>query len=172
MWKINLIKDYQKARLIVFINPEYDPKDAGYHVIQSRIAIGSGQVWGKGLGQGSQAHGRFIPANHTDFIFTVVGEEGGFFFSTLLVALYGGLLLRGTMVMAQAEDTLGKLLATGVVAMYAFHIVVNIGMTIGIMPITGVPLPLVSYGGSSLILNLLAVGLLLSIGMRRHRLVF
>jgi rod shape determining protein RodA len=172
MWKLNIIKDYQKARLIVFINPQFDPKDAGYHVIQSRIAVGSGQVWGKGIGQGSQAHGRFIPENHTDFIFTVIGEEGGFFLSTLLIALYGGLLLRGAMVMAQAEDTLGKLIATGVVSMYAFHIIVNIGMTIGIMPITGVPLPLVSYGGSSLILNLLAIGLLLSVGMRRHRLVF
>jgi rod shape determining protein RodA len=172
MWHFNILKQYQKDRLQVFINPSVDPKDAGYHVIQSRIAVGSGQVWGKGIGQGSQAHGRFIPENHSDFIFTVIGEEGGFLASTLLVALYGGMLFRGAMVMAQAEDTLGKLLATGIVSMFAFHVVVNLGMTIGIMPITGVPLPLVSYGGSSLILNMLAVGLLLSIGMRRHRLVF
>lgn len=172
MWRLDVIKPYQKARLIVFINPDFDPKESGYHVIQSRIAVGSGQVWGKGIGHGSQAHGRFIPENHTDFVFTVIGEEGGFFFSTLLVALYGGLLLRGGVVIAQAEDEFGKLLAAGIVSMYAFHIVVNIGMTIGIMPITGVPLPLVSYGGSSLILNMLAIGILLSIGMRRHRLVF
>jgi rod shape determining protein RodA len=172
LWKLDVIKPYQKARLIVFVDPEWDPKDAGYHVIQSRIAVGSGQVWGKGYGQGSQAHGRFIPENHTDFIFTVVGEEGGFFASTLLIALYAGLLLRGAMVIAQAEDMFGRLIATGVVSMYAFHIIVNIGMTIGIMPITGVPLPLVSYGGTSLLLNLLAIGLLLSVGMRRHRLVF
>ncbi len=172
MWKFNILKPYQKNRLSAFINPEWDPKDAGYHVIQSRIAVGSGQLWGKGMGKGTQAQGRFIPENHTDFIFTVIGEEGGFIFSALLVALYGGLLLRGSMTIVYAEDMLGKLLAAGIVSMYAFHIVVNIGMTIGIMPVAGVPLPLFSYGGSSLWLNMAAVGLLLSIGMRRHRLVF
>jgi rod shape determining protein RodA len=172
MWKLDILKNYQKNRLSAFINPEWDPKDAGYHVLQSRIAVGSGQIWGKGLGHGTQAQGKFIPENHTDFIFTVIGEEGGFVFSSLLVLLYGGILLRGAMTMAQAEDSLGRLLATGVVAMYAFHIIVNIGMTIGIMPVTGVPLPLFSYGGSNLILNMCAIGLLLGIGMRRHRLVF
>src|SRR5262249_47915671 len=133
---------------------------------------GSGQLWGKGMGRGSQAHGRFIPENHTDFIYTVLGEEGGFVLSALLVILYAGLLVRGALTMAQAEDILAKLLATGIVSMFAFHIIVNIGMTIGIMPVTGVPLPLFSYGGSSLMLNLTAIGLLLGIGMRRHRLVF
>jgi rod shape determining protein RodA len=172
LWRLDIIKPYQKARLIVFIDPQWDPKAAGYHVIQSRIAVGSGQVWGKGFGQGSQANGRFIPENHTDFIFTVIGEEGGFFLSTLLIALYGGLLLRGGAIIAQAEDGFGKLIATGIVSMFAFHIIVNIGMTIGIMPITGVPLPLVSYGGTSMLLNLFAIGLLLGVGMRRHRLVF
>jgi len=172
MWRLNILKDYQKNRIIAFINPEIDPRDAGYHVIQSRIAVGSGQVWGKGLRRGTQVQGRFIPENHTDFIFTVVGEEGGFVVSTLLVLLYGGILLRGTMLLAQAQDTLGRLLAAGVVSMYAFHIIVNIGMTLGIMPVTGVPLPLFSYGGSNLLLNMAAIGLLLGIGMRRHRLMF
>lgn len=172
MWHLNVLKDYQKNRLIAFINPEADPKDAGYHVLQSRIAIGSGQVWGKGFRKGTQVQGKFIPESHTDFIFTVIGEEGGFVASSLLVLLYSGIIFRGTLMIAQAEDNLGKLLATGVVCMYAFHIVVNLGMTIGIMPVTGVPLPLCSYGGSNLLLNLAAIGLLLSVGMRRHRLVF
>ena len=172
MWKFDVLKPYQKNRLSAFINPDWDPKDAGYHVIQSRIAVGSGQIWGKGIGKGTQSQGRFIPENHTDFIFTVIGEEGGFVCSTFLVLLYAGFLFRGAMTIAYAEDMLGKLLATGVVSMYAFHIIVNIGMTIGIMPVTGVPLPLFSYGGSSLLLNMAAVGLLLSISMRRHQLVF
>lgn len=173
MWHFNiLIKPYQKARLEVFINPDADPKDTGYHIKQSRIAVGSGQVWGKGFGQGTQSQGKFIPENHTDFIFTVIGEEGGFVFCTLLIVLYGGILIRGSIAIAQAEDMLGKLLATGIVSMYAFHVIVNIGMTIGIMPVTGVPLPLFSYGGSNLLLNLTAIGLLLGIGMRRHKLMF
>jgi rod shape determining protein RodA len=167
-----ILKDYQRNRLIAFVNPEVDPKDAGYHVIQARIAVGSGQLWGKGLGRGTQSHGKFIPENHTDFIFTVVGEEGGFFETVLLILLYGCILLRGLLIMAGAEDLLGRLLAAGVVSMYAFHIIVNIGMTVGIMPVTGVPLPLFSYGGSNLMLNMTAIGLLLGIGMRRHRLVF
>jgi rod shape determining protein RodA len=172
MWKLNILKPYQKNRMSAFINPEWDPKESGYHVIQARIAVGSGQVWGKGLGKGTQAQGRFIPENHTDFIFTVVGEEGGFVFSSILVALYAALLFRGAMTIAWAEDMLGKLIAAGIVAMFAFHIVLNIGMTIGIMPVAGVPLPFFSYGGSSLLLNMAAVGLLLSISMRRHQLVF
>lgn len=172
MWKMNVLKTYQKNRLQAFINPEIDPKETGYHVIQARIAIGSGQVWGKGIGKGTQVQGKFIPENHTDFIFTVVGEEGGFVVSTLLVLLYAGILFRGSLAMLHADDMFGRLLATGIVSMYAFHIIVNIGMTIGIMPVTGVPLPLYSYGGSNMLLNLAAVGLLLGIGMRRHRLVF
>ncbi len=172
MWRLNVLQPFQKKRLVVFMNPEEDPKEAGYQVIQARIAVGSGQIFGKGILKGTQAHGKFIPENHSDFIFTVLGEEGGFAWSSLLILFYGGILLRGSMIMAHAEDTLGRLLATGIVSMYAFHIIVNIGMTIGIMPITGVPLPLMSYGGSNLLLNLFAIGLLLSIGMRRHRLVF
>jgi len=172
MWHFNILRDYQKARMVAFINPEADRQDAGYHVIQARIAVGSGQVWGKGIGHGTQVQGRFIPENHTDFIFTVVGEEGGFIVCTILVLLYAGILFRAGIAVAQAENTLGRLLAAGIASMYAFHIIVNMGMTIGIMPVTGVPLPLISYGGSNLLLNMTAIGLLLGVGMRRHRLVF
>lgn len=172
LWKTGQIKPYQKNRILVFMNPEIDPKDAGWQVKQARIAIGSGQVWGKGIGQGTQVQGKFIPENHTDFIFTVVGEEGGFAVSAALVLLYTGLLWRGAVTILHAEDMLGRLLAAGIVSMYAFHVIVNIGMNIGILPMTGVPLPLFSYGGSSMILNMAAVGLLLGIGMRRNRLMF
>jgi rod shape determining protein RodA len=172
MWRFNVIKPYQKNRFVAFINPAAEPNGAGYQVRQSRIAVGSGQLWGKGLRHGTQAQGKFIPENHTDFIFTVVGEEGGFLLSALLVALYAGILMRGSTAMMQSEDILGRLLAAGILSMYAFHIIVNIGMTLGIMPVTGVPLPLFSYGGSNLILNMAAIGLLLGIGMRRHRLMF
>lgn len=172
MWRFDLIKDYQKDRLKIFLDSSIDPNGIGYQVRQSRIAVGSGQITGKGFGKGTQAHGRFIPENHTDFIFTVLGEEGGFLEGTLLLALYSGILYRGARTIAEAGDVLGRLLAAGIVSMFAFHIVVNIGMTLGIMPVTGVPLPLVSYGGSSLLLNLTAIGLLLGIGMRKHALVF
>lgn len=171
-WNANIIKPYQKARLVAFVDPSLDPADAGYHVRQSRIAIGSGQVWGKGFMKGTQVQGRFIPENHTDFIFTVIGEEGGFVASALTVALFAGLLLRGYLTAARAGDDLSRLVAAGIVGMWSFHVIVNIGMTLGVMPVAGVPLPFVSYGGSSLLLNLVALGLLLSIGMRRHKLVF
>ena len=172
MWHFNVIKSWQKNRIVAFVDPTSEPRGAGYQVSQSRIAVGSGQVWGKGFGKGTQSQGRFIPENHTDFVFTVVGEEGGFVFSAALVALYGLLLFRGAIAMAQAEDSLGKLLVTGVVSMFAFHVIVNMGMTIGVMPVTGIPLPLFSYGGSSLLINMAAIGLVLGVGMRRHRLTF
>jgi rod shape determining protein RodA len=172
MWKLNILHDYQKNRLLVVVNPQYDAKDTGYHVMQSRIAIGSGKVTGKGFRQGSQVQGRFIPENHTDFIFAVIGEEAGFVGAGIVVLLYGCLLYRGLRISEGAEDTPGRLMAAGITSMFAFHIIVNIGMTIGIMPVTGVPLPLFSYGGTSLWLNMAAIGLLLGIGMRRHRLAF
>lgn len=171
-WKLNVLQDYQKNRIVAFINPEVDPQDAGYHVIQARIAIGSGQVLGKGFRHGTQVQGKFIPENQTDFIFTVVGEEGGFVLSVALVVLYGAILLRGVSLIAQVEEALGQLMAAGVVSMLAFHVILNLGMNIGIMPVAGVPLPFLSYGGSSMILNLASVGLLLGIGMRKHRLSF
>ncbi len=172
MWHFNIMETYQKNRLIAFLNPDVDRKNVGYHVRQARIAVGSGQVTGKGFRAGTQGKGNFIPENHTDFIFTVVAEEGGFVASVVLVSVYGLLLYRGLMAASVAQDLLGKLLAGGVVSMLAFHVVLNIGMNVGIMPVAGVPLPLVSYGGTSMVLTLTSIGLLLGIGMRRHTLVF
>ena len=168
----HFLKDYQKNRLLTFINPDLDPLKTGYHIAQSKIAVGSGTLSGKGFLKGTQSQLRFLPEQHTDFIFTVIGEEGGFVASALTVALFAGLLLRGYLTAARAGDDLSRLVAAGIVGMWSFHVIVNIGMTLGVMPVAGVPLPFVSYGGSSLLLNLVALGLLLSIGMRRHKLVF
>ena len=175
LWQFNpghLLKDYQKNRLQVFLNPAADPRDTGYHLRQSEIAIGSGGVSGEGYEQGAQSNGKFIPEQHTDFIFTIVGEEGGFVVCLVLLFLYLILLERGVAVMAECSDPLGRLLAAGVLSMLTFHVVVNAGMTMGIMPVVGVPLPFFSYGLSSLLVNLAAVGLLLSVAARRHRVMF
>ena len=173
MWHFNVVlKDYQKNRMQVFLNPDADPRDTGYHLHQSEIAIGSGEFGGEGYGHGLQSNGRFIPEQHTDFIFTVVGEEGGFVLSATLLALYLLVLERGVVVMAECKDTLGRLLAAGILSMLTFHIVVNVGMTLGIMPVVGVPLPFFSYGLSSLLVNLASIGLLMSVGMRKHRVMF
>ncbi len=173
MWYSGRLKEYQKQRLIVFINPEADPKEGGYHVLQARIAIGSGGIWGKGLGHSTQVRGGYIPEKQTDFIFTDVGEELGFVGSVLVTLLYAGFLLRGVLVIAAAdEDVLGKLIATGIVTMFAFHVIVNIGMNVGILPVAGVPLPFFSYGGSNMIVALACVGLLQSVALHRHQLLF
>ena len=173
MWHFNVgLKDYQKNRLQVFLNPNADPQDTGYHLHQSEIAIGSGQGGGEGYARGLQSNGRFIPEQHTDFVFTIVGEEGGFVVCVALLALYLLVLERGVGVMAECKDTLGRLVVAGVLSMLTFHIVVNVGMTLGIMPVVGVPLPFFSYGLSSLLVNLAAVGLLMSVAMRKHRVMF
>lgn len=175
LWHFNpghLLKDYQKNRLQVFLDPASDPRDTGYHLRQSEIAIGAGGISGEGYGHGTQSSGKFIPEQHTDFIFTVVGEEGGFVVCAGLLALYLLLLVRGVQIMAECEDLLGRLLAAGVLSMLTFHIVVNAGMTMGIMPVVGVPLPFFSYGLSSLLVNMLAIGFLLSVAARKHRVMF
>lgn len=171
-WHTGVLKDYQKARLASFVNPSIDPAGSGYHVLQSRIAIGSGQATGKGWLHGTQGQLGFIPERHTDFIFTVVAEEFGFAGAGLLLLMYFLLLWKGLIIMSETEDAVGRLAAAGVVCMFLFHIVVNIGMTLGVMPVTGVPLPLFSYGGSSLLANMMAIGLLVGIGMRRHKISF
>jgi rod shape determining protein RodA len=170
LWQ--MLHDYQRRRLIVFIDPGADPLGAGYALIQSKIAVGSGQLFGKGLLQGTQNLLHFIPEQHTDFIFTVIGEEFGFAGAILMLALFGLWLWRASTIASQAKDRLGTLMATGVLAMIAFHLVVNVGMTIGMMPITGIPLPFISHGGSALIMMLAATGLLLNIGMRRKKILF
>ncbi|NTW05022.1 MAG: rod shape-determining protein RodA, partial [Peptococcaceae bacterium] len=166
------LKEYQMTRLTIFMNPESDLLGAGYHVWQSRIAIGSGGITGKGLLKGTQSHYTFLPIRHTDFIFSVVGEEFGFVGGALVISLYFLLLYRGVKIIMVAKDVYGTLLATGIVSMFTFHIFLNIGMTSGIMPVTGIPLPLFSYGGSNIITNLASIGLLLNVYVRRKKLVF
>ena len=163
-----LLKDYQVQRLTSFLDPNPDVQSVGYNLTQSKIAIGSGGMRGKGLsGTNTQTSLDFVPEQHTDFIFTAVGEQLGFLGSAALLGLFAFLLWRGFRIAAMSRDLFGSLLAAGVVALWAFQIFVNVGMTMGIMPITGIPLPFISYGGSSLITNYVAVGLLLNIHMRR-----
>jgi len=165
--EIHLLKAYQLTRLLVFVRPDIDPLGAGYNLAQSKIAIGSGQLVGKGLFHGTQTNLKFIPAHHTDFIFSVVGEELGFIGGMLLLALFTILIWRGFKIAASAKDPFGTMLATGIVVMLFFQILLNVGMTMGIMPVTGITLPFMSFGGSSLVVNFLCIGLLLNIGMRR-----
>ncbi len=164
--------DYQKLRLLVFLNPDLDPLKFGYQLKQSMIAIGSGGLAGKGLYQGSQARLQFLPAQHTDFIFSVLGEECGFLGALLLLLLYFLLIYRIFKIGSLAKDKYGVLVCTGIATMMLFQILVNIGMTLSIMPVTGLPLPFMSYGGNSLFLNMLSIGVVLNIGMRRHKIQF
>lgn len=158
-----LLKDYQKDRLILFLNPEKDPLGGGYHLIQSRIAIGAGELWGRGLNQGTQTQLNFIPEQHTDFIFSAIGEELGFVGCMALLAVFWLICLRLILIAQNAQDNFGSLLAIGVLSMIVFQVVVNIGMTIGLAPVTGIPLPWMSYGRSALLTNFLAIGLVASV---------
>lgn len=160
-------KQYQLMRLLVFLDPSLDPFQHGYNIIQSKIAIGSGGLYGKGLFLGTQNRLNFLPEQHTDFVFSVVGEELGFVGSLLVMGLFFLLLYKGIRIIGSAGDRFGALIAGGIVFMFAFHILENVGMVMGLLPITGLPLPFVSYGGSSLLTNLMAIGLLLNINMRR-----
>lgn len=166
------LKEYQLMRLIVFIDPMIDPRGSGWNVIQSQIAVGSGGFLGKGWGLGSQTKGEFLPEQWTDFIFSVLAEEFGFVGSVALLALFFFLIYRGIKIAMKAKDVYGSLIAVGVVSMFAFHVLQNIGMTIGIMPITGIPLPFVSYGGSSLLANMIALGVLMNVYIYHDRILF
>ncbi len=161
------LKDYQKTRLLTLFNPDLDPLGAGYHSIQSKIAIGSGGFWGKGLLAGTQSRLNFLPEKHTDFIFSVFAEEMGFIGVAVLFTLYLILILKGLNIAFRAADRFGFFLSLGLVGFLTFYVIFNIGMTIGLFPITGLPLPFLSYGGSSLITNFIAIGLLLNVEMRR-----
>lgn len=163
----DVLEPYQVARFTAFVDPSVDPRGVGYNSTQSLIAIGSGQLFGKGLLGGGQTTGRFVPEQHTDFIFTVAGEEFGFLGSVTVVALLGLVLLRGLWIARHCQDRFGTLMAGTIVCWFAFQMFVNVGMTIGIMPITGLPLPFVSYGGTATFANLIGVGLLQSIHVRR-----
>lgn len=166
------LQEYQLERLTVFMNPEADMSGDGWHILQSLWAIGSGGLWGKGYRMGTQGQLNFLPYHHTDFIFSVVGEEFGFIGTITLLFLFLIFLLRCLSIALKARDVYGMLIAAGVVAMYTFHILVNVGMTSGIMPVTGIPLPLISAGGSAMLTNMTAVGLMLSINLRHKRLMF
>jgi len=164
-----VLKDYQRERLLTLLNPQPDLLGVGYHSWQSKIAIGSGGLWGKGLLAGTQSRLSFLPERHTDFIFAVLAEEVGFVGVVLLVGLFGCLLVHGFTIAYRSRDRLGALIATGVVVMLAVQIFLNIGMTIGLVPIIGLPLPLMSYGGSSLVMTFLCLGLLMNVRMRRFK---
>lgn len=163
---------YQLNRLIIFVNPDMDPLNSGYHIIQSKVAIGSGGMFGKGYGAGTQVQSNFLPAHHTDFIFSVVGEELGFVGAVGVLLLFMLLMLRMVRIAVQSADMFGSLLVSGLVAMLLFQVFVNVGMTVGLMPITGITLPMFSYGGTSLLINMLAMGMVFSVNIRREIKIF
>ncbi len=161
------LKEYQRDRLMVFINPNADPLGAGYTINQSKIAIGSGLLFGKGWLSGTQNQLNFLPERHTDFIFSVVGEEWGFVGTALMLGLFLLLVFRGMKIAELTKDASGKLIAVGITTMLAVHVIINIGMTLGLMPVVGMPLPFISYGRSALMANLIAIGFLLNVQINR-----
>ncbi|HAJ57796.1 MAG TPA: rod shape-determining protein RodA [Candidatus Omnitrophica bacterium] len=163
----HFLKDYQKSRLLVFMNPNIDPLGAGYTVIQSKIAIGSGMFFGKGWMSGTQSQLNFLAERHTDFIFSVIGEEWGFLGSLALIFLYGLLVFMILRVSEMAKDTFGRLFCVGAAALLFFHAFINIAMNVGASPVVGLPLPFISYGGSSLVINLFAIGIVLNIARQK-----
>ena len=166
------LKAYQRLRIVAFLNPAADPFGAGYHTLQSKIAIGSGGLIGKGFLCGSQTQLQFIPEQHSDFIFSVLGEEFGFLGSLAVMAIFAVMIWRMVTLAAQASEPFGRMLVLGIAVMTAFHLLANIGMAVGILPVVGIPLPFLSYGGSSLFMNLAAVGIVQSVAMRRQKLIF
>jgi rod shape determining protein RodA len=165
----HFMKDYQKERLQVFLNPQQDPLGAGYNIIQSVIAIGSGGISGKGFMQGTQTQLSFIPEHHTDFIFSVVGEEWGFVGCVVVLGLYYFMIQKAFAIARKARDREGALLALGIAGMFTVQIIINVGMTVGLLPVTGLTLPFISYGGSSLMFSYAAVGMLLNISYANRR---
>ena len=163
----SFLRDYQRRRVLVFLYPELDPSGAGYHIAQSKIAVGSGEFFGKGLNAASQSQLHFLPASHTDFILAMLAEQWGFIGCLVILLLYYVLITRGLEIATEAKDIFGALMAFGITAMIAVQLVVNVGMVVGIMPVVGVPLPLLSYGGSSLVVTCLGIGLVMSVHMRR-----
>jgi rod shape determining protein RodA len=162
------LKPYQQQRIMTFIDPDADPLGAGYHIIQSKIAVGSGMLSGRGFMRGTQNHLNFLPEQHTDFIFSVFSEEFGFIGAASLMVLYLCLLLRGLVIAAKARDRFGGLLCLGMMSIVFWQVVVNVGMVTGLLPVVGIPLPFFSYGGSSLFGLLVGAGLVMNVSMRRH----
>ncbi|MFC1631599.1 rod shape-determining protein RodA [Candidatus Omnitrophota bacterium] len=163
----HFLKEYQKRRILVFINPNIDPLGAGYTVIQSKIAIGSGRIIGKGWLSGTQNQLNFLPERHTDFIFSVVGEEWGFLGAVLLLGLYAALIWRSFNCLKRTGNASARLLGCGIIMLFSFQVAVNIAMTMGLVPVVGLPLPLISYGGSSLLATMVSLAFILNIGLRR-----
>lgn len=162
-----ILKDYQKRRILTFLNPDRDPLGAGYHIIQSKIAIGSGMFTGKGYLEGTQNALSFLPEQHTDFIFSVFAEEWGFLGAAFLLFLFFALIFWGFKIAYRSKDPFGTILAFGITTMIFFHVFINIGMVMGLMPVVGVPLPLISYGGSSMVTIMTSIGILINISIRR-----
>ncbi|MDD2396639.1 MAG: rod shape-determining protein RodA, partial [Tissierellia bacterium] len=161
--------DFRFDRIVTFLYPELDPDDKGYHVIQSKTAIGSGMIYGRGLYKGVQNQLGYLPTKETDFIFAVIGEELGLMGGLVLLCLYAVLLYRLIRIARNAANMFGSLIVTGITAMFLFHIYENIGMTMGLMPVTGIPLPFISYGGTFMLVNMISIGLCLSVGMKRGK---
>ncbi|MCM0648956.1 rod shape-determining protein RodA [Clostridium swellfunianum] len=172
IWNSPLMAPYWKVRLTTFLNPEADELGAGLQLISSMTGIGSGGILGKGFLKGTQIAGGFVPEAHTDFIFAVVGEEWGMIGAIALLIIYAVLIIKFIKITVNSKDLFGAILCTGVISTYIFSIVQNIGMTIGIMPITGITLPLMSYGGSSILTNFMSIGLVLNVGMRKKKINF
>lgn len=166
------LEPYQQARINIFLNPQSDPSNTGYHIIQSITAIGSGEVFGMGLGKGLQSTGKYLPEAHNDFIFSVLAEEFGFIGAMVLIVLYAFMVFKCIKISRIAKDRFGTMVCMGVVFMFVFQMFQNIGMTVGLLPITGITLPFVSYGGSSMWASMIGIGLVLNIGMRRHKINF
>ncbi len=163
-----VLRDYQKERILVLADPGRDPKGTGYQTIQSVIAIGSGGFTGRGLGEGSQGALGFLPERHTDFIFAVVGEETGFLGAVLVLLLYGVMFQRGLAIAMETSDRMAMYASAGIVALYAVHLAINVGMTLGLMPVIGIPLPPLSWGGSSVVTACIAMGLLINFRIHRY----
>jgi len=166
LWQ--MLKEYQRRRILVFINPNLDPLGAGYTIIQSKIAIGSGGALGKGFLKGTQCKLHFLPAQHTDFVFSVLAEEWGLVGGLVLLGLFLFLISWGLNISILSKDRFGAIVAFGVVSLIFWHVIINIGMALGIMPVVGIPLPFMSYGGSATLATMAGVGLLLNISMRRY----
>ena len=167
-----VLPDHAKRRIEVFLNQNLDPRGAGYNLTQSKLAIGAGELFGMGLLKGNQTQLGYLSPKTTDFIFSVIGEEMGFVVAATIVILYVVLITKAMYVAKTAKDNLGSYIAIGIAGIFLFHMTENIGMTIGLLPITGVPLPFVSYGGSSLLSNLIMIALLLNISGRRQKAIF
>jgi rod shape determining protein RodA len=165
------LKPYQQNRILTFLNPESDPLGAGYHIMQSKIALGSGGIFGKGFMQGSQAHLNFLPEKQTDFIFTMLAEEFGFSGGLVLLVLYGLVLVYGFSIALRAQSQFGRLLALGVTSTFFLYVFINIAMVMGLVPVVGVPLPLISYGGTSMLTLLIGFGILIGVNVHRDMVI-